>query len=330
MTAPVLAVQTTRLTKYFGPHVAVSDIDLEVPQGALFGLIGPNGAGKTTTLRMLAGLTRPTSGTVRLGGVSVDAGDRATLTRKVGWVPDGFGVYEDMRAWEYLDFFARCYAVPAADRARLVDELLDLVDLTEKRDADVNTLSRGMKQRLCLAHALVHAPDVLLLDEPAAGLDPRARIELRALLTELTALGTTIIVSSHILSELAEMCDGVAIMERGRLLAQGDVGDLVRQGHSQAVQVVRVELARSHPALRDTIDGWEDHRVVLMDDAVDADGDGAERDARWLTIELPAGDEARAALLARLVGQGAAVTAFVPVTRGLEDVFMAITRGEVN
>jgi len=225
-----LAIETRGLTKLFGAHAAVDGLDLAVPRGALFGLIGPNGAGKTTTLRMLAGLVEPSRGSIYLDGRPADGlRHQNVVHRAVGYMPDFFGVYEDMRSWEYLDFFARCYGVPPARRAQLVDELLELVDLAGKRDADVNTLSRGMKQRLCLAHALVHDPKILLLDEPASGLDPRARLEMRELLLELRSLGKTIVVSSHILPEMEDLCDAIGIMERGRLLASGAVADIERR-----------------------------------------------------------------------------------------------------
>src|SRR5512138_2421805 len=172
------AVETRHLSRQYGKLLAVQDLNLSIPQGSLFGLIGPNGAGKTTTLRMLAGLLAPSSGEIWVSGAPVSA-DGAELRRKIGYMPDFYGVYEDLVVWEYLDFFARCYGLPPARRRQVVDELLDLVDLSEKKDVYVQTLSRGMRQRLCLAHALVHEPDVLLLDEPASGLDPRARVEMR-------------------------------------------------------------------------------------------------------------------------------------------------------
>ena len=189
------AIETRGLTRRFGKMVAVDHLDLAVPAGALFGLIGPNGAGKTTTLRMLAGLLEPTSGAIVLDG-HVANHDWRELQRQIGYMPDFFGVYEDMLVWEYLDFFGRCYGVSKARRQQVIGELLELVDLTEKRDAYVQTLSRGMRQRLCLAHALVHDPQVLLLDEPASGLDPRARVEMRELLRELgggTAIGPILV-----------------------------------------------------------------------------------------------------------------------------------------
>src|SRR6188472_2141718 len=232
-------VRTDGLVKRYDRTVAVAGIDLAIDQGEIFGLVGPNGAGKTTTLRMLATLLRPDAGTAEINGWSVTR-NPDEVRRVLGFMPDAFGVYDDMKVWEYLDFFARCYGLPAAGRRRMIGDLLELVDLGDRRDAYVQDLSRGMQQRLCLAHALVHDPQVLLLDEPASGLDPRARVELRELLRELRSLGKTILISSHILPELEELCTSVAIIDRGRLLDAGrisDIGQRIRAG-----EVLRVRL----------------------------------------------------------------------------------------
>jgi ABC-2 type transport system ATP-binding protein len=231
-------VETRGLTKRYGPFLALDELDLAIEPGIVFGFIGPNGAGKTTTMRILATLLDPTSGAAWIGGHSV-ARDARQVRHIIGYMPDTFGVYENMKVWEYLDFFATAYGLSRARRLGLIDDLLALVDLGDKKDGYVEALSRGMKQRLCLARTLVHDPQLLILDEPASGLDPRARIELRALLRQLGALGKTVIVSSHILTELADICDHVGIIERGRLLAAGAVNDLLRQ-----VQTSRVVLAR--------------------------------------------------------------------------------------
>ena len=218
------ALRTTGLTKRFGSSLAVAGVDLDVGRGEIFGLVGPNGAGKTTTLRMLATLLVPSAGDAEVGGHSIRREPDA-VRGVIGYMPDTFGVYDDMRVWEYLDFFGRCHGLSAARRRQMIRDLLELVDLAEKRDAYVQELSRGMQQRLCLAHALVHDPQLLLLDEPASGLDPRARVELRELLRELRGLGKTIVISSHILPELEELCTSVAIIDHGRLLASGRVED---------------------------------------------------------------------------------------------------------
>ncbi|MBA2275998.1 MAG: ABC transporter ATP-binding protein, partial [Chloroflexi bacterium] len=199
------ALRTKGLVKRYGRKLAVAGVDLEIAPGEIFGLVGPNGAGKTTTIRMLATLLAPSAGEAEICGYDV-ARQPDAVRAVIGYMPDTFGVYDDMRVWEYLDFFARCYGISATRRRQMVGDLLELVDLTDKREDYVQALSRGMQQRLCLAHALAHDPQVLLLDEPASGLDPRARAELRELLRELRSLGKTIVISSHILPELEELC----------------------------------------------------------------------------------------------------------------------------
>ncbi|MGZ6269980.1 MAG: ABC transporter ATP-binding protein, partial [Candidatus Limnocylindrales bacterium] len=218
-------VRTDGLVKRYDGTLAVAGLDLSVEAGEIFGLVGPNGAGKTTTLRLLATLLVPTAGDAEIAGISIRR-DPLAVRRVLGFMPDSFGVYDDMKTWEYLDFFARCYGLAAARRRRVIADLLELVDLADKRETYVQQLSRGMQQRLCLAHALVHDPQVLLLDEPASGLDPRARVELRELLRELRTMGKTILISSHILPELEEICTSVVIIDRGRVLAQGRVADI--------------------------------------------------------------------------------------------------------
>lgn len=231
-------VEARGLTKQYGQFRALESLDMTLEPGVVFGFIGPNGAGKTTTMRILATLLTPTAGEAWVGGYSVTRQPN-DVRQILGYMPDNFGVYDNMKVWEYLDFFAAAYGLPKQRRLGLIDDLLALVDLHEKKDDYVDALSRGMKQRLCLARTLVHDPQLLILDEPASGLDPRARVELRALLRQLGALGKTVIVSSHILTEMADICDHVGIIERGRLLAAGPVADLLRQ-----VQANRVVLAR--------------------------------------------------------------------------------------
>ena len=309
----MIAIETRGLTRRFGKVTAVDNLNLQVPAGALFGLIGPNGAGKTTTLRMLAGLLEPTAGEIELNGQMTNHAWRE-LRRQIGYMPDFFGVYEDMLVWEYLDFFARCYDLPAARRRQVTDELLELVDLAEKRDTYVQTLSRGMRQRLCLAHALVHDPQVLLLDEPASGLDPRARVEMRELLRELGAMGKTVVVSSHILAELAELCDSVGIIEKGRLVASGSLDEIsrrVRQGRTLRLKVLS-NRDEAEAILRDRPGVGEVY-----------EGNG------YLEVEFLGDDEATARLLAALVGRGVKVVSFTEVAGDLEDAFLRLTKGEV-
>ena len=313
----MLAIETRNLTRYYGKVTAVADLNLQVSAGALFGLIGPNGAGKTTTLRMLAGLLEPSSGTILLNGQEVNH-NWPELRKKIGYMPDFFGVYEDMLVWEYLDFFARCYNLPTTRRRQVTDELLELVDLTEKREAYVQTLSRGMRQRLCLAHALVHDPQILLLDEPASGLDPRARVEMRELLRELGAMGKTILVSSHILSELAELCDSVGIMEKGQLVASGSLAEisfLATQGRNLRIKSISpLEEVKSKL-----------NNLVGVGQVQDS-GDG---DRKSLEVEFQGDDDAIANLLSILVSQGVKVISFIEITNNLEEIFLSLTKGEV-
>src|SRR5512136_312348 len=219
---PIPAVQTYGLTRMYGPIAALSGLDLTVNKGDLFGFIGSNGAGKTTTLRILATFLAPTAGTAIIMGHDV-VRDADSVRHVIGYMPDFFGVYKDMEVTEYLDFFGACYKIPTAQREKTVKDVLELVGLSEKQGALIGALSRGMQQRLGLARVLIHDPQVLLLDEPASGLDPRARIEVMAILEELQRLGKTIIISSHILSELQTLCNRVAIIEKGKLIYSGPV-----------------------------------------------------------------------------------------------------------
>jgi ABC-2 type transport system ATP-binding protein len=316
----LFAIETVGLTRRYGSVTAVDGLDLRVPEGALYGLVGPNGAGKTTTLRMLAGLLDPSSGEVWINGQTANH-DWRDVQRQLGYMPDFFGVYEDMLVWEYLDFFARCYGLAAFRRQQVTDELLELVDLTAKRDAYVETLSRGMRQRLCLAHALVHDPSVLLLDEPASGLDPRARVEMRELLRELGAMGKTIVVSSHILSELAELCDSVGIIEQGRLVASGPLDELRRHAAHGRMLHLRVlsDVAEAEAALRDQPGIGQ----------VFVSGTGIGNGGGSLEAEFAGDDEAIADRLAALLARGVRVLSFSETTSDLEEVFLRLTKGEV-
>ena len=234
-------IEVVNFTKRYGDFVAVDDLSFTIGQGEIFGFIGPNGAGKSTTIRFLATLLRPTSGEGRIGGHSVTA-DPMAVRRVIGFMPDDFGVYDGMKVWEFLDFFAVAYEIPRTSRKKIIGEVLELLDLTHKKDDYVNGLSKGMKQRLCLAKTLVHDPPVLILDEPASGLDPRARLEMKALLGELRRMGKTILISSHILSELADFCTSIGIIERGKLLAAGSIQDIQQQIRSH--RVLKVTSAR--------------------------------------------------------------------------------------
>ena len=306
-------VRTEGLVKRYDGTLAVAGIDLSVEQGEIFGLVGPNGAGKTTTLRILATLLMPSAGTAEIAGMSVTR-NPDQVRRVLGFMPDSFGVYDDMKVWEYLDFFARCYGIGPADRRRMIGDLLELVDLASKRDQYVQTLSRGMQQRLCLAHALVHDPQVLLLDEPASGLDPRARVELRELLRELRTLGKTILISSHILPELEELCTSVAIVDRGQVLAQGRVSDIERRLRFGAVLRVRLLLEGEdlEAARQRFTEDTDVASAVLLEDG---------------TIELGfRGDDAASArLLAESVAAGLPIVSFARAASDLEELFLQVT-----
>jgi ABC-2 type transport system ATP-binding protein len=306
-------IETRGLTKRYDGTVAVAGLDLSIERGEIFGLVGPNGAGKTTMLRMLATLLPPTSGDAEVAGASIRRNPQA-VRRVLGYMPDAFGVYDDMKVWEYLDFFGRCYGLGPAQRKRMIGDLLELVDLGSKRDAYVAGLSRGMQQRLCLAHALVHDPDVLLLDEPASGLDPRARVELRELLRELRSLGKTIVISSHILPELEELCTSVAIVDRGRVLAAGtiaDIGQRLRVG-----EVLRVRVLGSEPEA-EAARAWFEAR----DDVASAMRDGSGE----IEIGFRGDEAAAAALLAAAIRAKLSVVSYSPAATDLQELFLQVT-----
>ena len=305
-------IETVGLVKRYNGTVAVGGVDLEINQGEIFGLVGPNGAGKTTMLRMLATLLAPTSGDAGVAGESVRRNPQA-VRRVLGYMPDAFGVYDDMKVWEYLDFFGRCYGLGPAQRKRMIGDLLELVDLAGKRDAYVQSLSRGMQQRLCLAHALVHDPKVLLLDEPASGLDPRARVELRELLRELRAIGKSILISSHILPELEEICTSVAIVDHGRVLAAGtinEIGQKLRVG-----EVLRIRVLGDEAEVA-TARAWFEGREDIASASIDAG-----------QIEIGfRGDEAGAAeLLAAAVRAKIRVASYSPAATDLQELFLQVT-----
>ena len=290
----------------------------------MYGFIGPNGAGKTTTMRILTTLLKPTSGQAWVAGHAVGNDPRA-VRRVVGFMPDFFGVYDSMKSWEYLEFFAAAYGVPPERRKTMIGELLELVDLSHKRDDYVMGLSRGMKQRLSLARTMAHDPALLILDEPASGLDPRARIELRELLKELRAMGKTIMISSHILSELAEMCSHIGIIERGKLLASGDVATIMRS--LQPHRTLEVHLL----AVAGEIAPQLERAAALVRPLPGVMEIRALPDAAPPMLQIDyGGDEAGISdLLAALVAGGARVTHFAGQVSDLEDIFMQVTQGIV-
>jgi ABC-2 type transport system ATP-binding protein len=321
--API--IETKDLTKRYGKLTAVDSLSLAVEPGAIYGFVGPNGAGKTTTMRMLTTLLVPTSGDAWVAGCSVRKDPRG-VRRAIGYMPDFFGVYDDMKVWEYLDFFAACYHIAPVARPGLINDLLELVDLTHRREDMVDTLSRGMKQRLCLARTLAHDPSVLILDEPASGLDPRARIEIRELLVELSRLGKTVFFSTHILADVAQICTQVGIVEAGKLVAQGALDEMQRRVAPHR---------RLHVTLLDRVD---EARLalaalpgVLATAMLEAEGNARlDGGSQTLEVQFVGDDAAVTGLLRELVGRGFPVMRFSETVHDLEDVFMHATQGIVS
>jgi ABC-2 type transport system ATP-binding protein len=315
LVSSVPVIETRGLVKRYDGELAVAGIDLTVAAGEIYGLVGPNGAGKTTTMRILATLLAPTAGEARVCGIDVTA-DPIEVRRRIGYMPDFYGVYDDLRVWEYLDFFARCYSVAPARRASMIGELLAIVGLSDKRDAYVEALSRGMRQRLCLAHTLVHDPALLILDEPASGLDPRARVELREILRELRGMGKTILISSHILPELGELCTSVGIIDHGRLLRSGTIAEIERS--LEATAILRIDLL-SDP---DAAASWlgTDARVG---DVLRVDGEAVH----GIRLEVPfsGSPDEQAGLLRTMVEAGHVVSGFSQATTDLEEIFLKVT-----
>lgn len=309
------ALSTLKLTKRYGTLTALESLTLDLQPGDIFGFIGPNGAGKSTTMKILAGLLEPTSGSAYVLGKDVSTNGEF-VRRSVGYMPDFIGVYEDLKVSEYLEFFASAYGLSRKQRKRVVEDVLELTDLKYKHDAFVDSLSRGMTQRLSLARVLVHDPPILLLDEPASGLDPRARIEIRELLKELRRLGKTIMVSSHILSELGEFCNKLGIIERGQLIVSGTVEDLMRQ-------------ARAHPEISVRVLPADEDRayaLIKSDPRVSA----VERSPGEMRVTLHDAEMHHGFLVQRLVEANIAIDAVAPHQLKLEDVFLRLTKGIVQ
>jgi len=304
-------IETIDLTKKYGDFFALESLTLKLEQGDLFGFIGPNGAGKTTTIRILSTLLSPTWGEAYVCGHSIYTHPRE-IRRAIGYMPDIFGVYDDMRVIEYLEFFAAAYRIDGPKRRQVAERSLELVDLVAKRDELVTSLSRGMTQRLGLARVLLHDPQVLLLDEPASGLDPRARIEMRNLLKRLQGMGKTILVSSHILPELADICNRVGIIEYGRLLACGNVQDLLAQVRGRPT--VRIRVAGSPEAAAKALERCPEAAAVTVKDGE-------------VVVALAEGVPDGSALAARLVTDGHGLVALREQEVNLETAFLELTRG---
>ncbi len=300
-----------KLRKLYGDFCALDGLDCTIPKGATVGLIGPNGAGKTTSMRLLTTLITPTSGDVWVDGISVNAQPHL-VRRLIGYMPDTFGVYEAMTAAEYLDFYARCYDIPVATRPALINDLLGLVDLASKRDSLVMSLSRGMAQRLSLARALLHDPQVLVLDEPASGLDPRARIELRALLHELHDQGKTILISSHILSDLADLCTHLIILEQGKLVAYDTITALLSAQQSRRIVI---QTLMPTPALYALVTHF--NYTISVD---------PQLPTRYI-VQMNGDDAAQAELLKACIEHNIPVQQFASEANTLERTFLQVTAG---
>jgi ABC-2 type transport system ATP-binding protein len=304
-------IETHELTKMYGDLYALNRLNLTLNQGDVYGFIGPNGAGKTTTMRILATLLNPSWGEATVCGYSIYTGSKE-IRRVIGYMPDFFGVYDDMKVIEYLEFFASAYRIKGAARRKICEEVLELVDLTYKRDALVTSLSRGMTQRLGLARTLLHDPQVLLLDEPASGLDPRARIEMRALLKELRNMGKTILVSSHILPELADICNKIGIIEQGCLLVNGEVTDVMKQVRTDIV--LNIAVAERMTDAAGLLEGQPEVESVQDKNGI-------------LVVKLNEGIIQYSFLANRLIEQGYELTLFKEDEINLETAFMHLTKG---
>ncbi|MBW5448064.1 ATP-binding cassette domain-containing protein [Cohnella sp. CFH 77786] len=304
-------IEIQGLSKQFGSFHALKSIDMTIRRGTVFGFVGPNGAGKSTTMSILATLLAPTSGIARVDGIDVTENPKE-VRKRIGYMPDFFGVYDRFKATEYLHFYGASYGIPKAERNKLIPQLLELVNLSDKKDAYVDTLSRGMKQRLCLARCLVHDPQLLILDEPASGLDPRARIEMREILKELKEMGKTIIISSHILPELAEMVDEIGVIEHGRLVAHGNVAEI-----QSRLRVKRILLIRTAGQDAEAEDYLRDQPFVNR----------IMRDDKGLHIHFGGQDVEQSELLHGMIAHGIRLISFSEAQTNLEDVFLEITKG---
>jgi len=310
---PIPIVEIRNLHVFYGKKIAVRDLSLTIPRGEVFGFIGPNGAGKTTTIKVLATLLKPSAGVVEVLGTDVRLAPQK-VRRSIGYVPDSFGVYEDLTVLEYLLFFAAAYRIPREKRAGTVKDVLALTDLSHKADSQVDALSRGMKQRLGIARILLHDPELLLLDEPASGLDPRARIELRELLKELQRMGKTILVSSHILHELSQLCTRIGIIEAGDLVAAGSLSDIYRK--LDLKRTVHVQISNLTPPLVESMQALRG--VASVEELADR-----------IAIRVREDELGMEDLLDSLHGLGARIRMFQPEAMDMETAFMKLTEGKV-
>lgn len=307
-------LEIVNLVKTYGKFTAVNQLSLKVSEGSIFGFVGPNGAGKTTTMKIMSGLLKATTGNVFINGIDIMSNQKL-LRERIGYMPDFFGVYDNLKVREYMDFYAGAYYIPYSDRPEIINNLLEIVDLTDKKDAYVDSLSRGMKQRLCLARSLVHDPEILILDEPASGLDPRARVEMKEVLKQLKAMGKTIIISSHILPELAEMCSEIGIIDKGRLAAQGTVNEIMKLLSQKRTIYIRplenmeglLKLLKEQPNVKDVSENVEDAEFSF-------DGE----------------DKELSNLLTSIINTGIPILGFKEKEGNLEEIFMQVTGGGIK
>ena len=310
-------IEVRNLVKRYKNVDALKGVSFSVDEGDIYGFIGPNGAGKTTSIRILSTLLIPNEGEAYVAGYNcVKEPDK--VRKIIGYMPDYFGVYNDLLVWEYLDFFGAAYKIPRADRAKIIDQVLEMTNLGVKRDAFVSELSKGMKQRLCLARTLIHDPDVLILDEPASGLDPRARIEMRELLKELKSMNKTIFISSHILSELSDFCNKVGIIELGEMVVSGDIDAILKQVSTG--QLILIEFA----------EGTNLAAAALALKAYPMVGEVWERDVNALEVHFEGGEDDTSQLMGHLLTAGFKVKSFKEAVNDLEDIFMKVTKGKVQ
>ncbi|MCA9279747.1 MAG: ABC transporter ATP-binding protein [Phycisphaeraceae bacterium] len=311
-------IEVKGLCKSFGSLDAVRDVSFSVGEGEIFGFIGPNGAGKSTTMKMLAGMLMPDAGSATVCGYSIHS--QAHEIRKIlGYMPDFLGVYDDLTVDEYLQFFASAYGIARKKRSSIIESVLELTDLSEKRHAMVDSLSRGMQQRLGVARVLVHEPKVLLLDEPASGLDPRARIEMRALMVELAKMGKSLVVSSHILTELGEMCTSVGIIERGEMIFAGSVSEALDRANTGEKMVIELQPS-------ETVDPVSIAKALEASEVIYR----ASADGYRLTLEVARSLQDHHAVFDLVAQTGARIAKFVPGKVMLEDAFMTLTKGKVQ
>lgn len=307
---------TENLTRKYGSFTALDSLSLQISDGELHGFVGPNGAGKTTTMRILATLLPATSGKAYVDGVEVSQ-EGKKIRRMVGYMPDFFGVYDGLKSWEYLDFYARCYAINHKERQKMVDRLLEIVRLSDKKHAYIDVLSRGMKQRLCLARSLIHDPKLLVLDEPASGMDPRARAEMKDILRTLRGMGKTILISSHILPELSEMCDSLTIIDHGKLVFSGPVAELARKMRGQAP----LDILLMKDAAGEQVAG----AIALLKEFPGVTGI-TQPEELLLRVDFEGGSKETASLLQMLMRKEMPVVDFHRAPINLEKVFMEVTQ----